>query len=478
MPRSATIVLDSSLAITAASPAAAALLGVAAPVLIGRPCRAVLACQGCEGNCPARRLLAGGVGLAEPVSARARESNRPVLISPELLTAPGLGGCRVALHLREPAAPSEVSALFSRRLLPLASVEGGLQSVLDELRLFCGADLAAIASYAQEEREVRWQMAAGQISGRVTEIRLRPGQGFAGRIVVSRRPLQTCSFPADLTRDPASYPIFLHEELRSGLGVPLEAGGRPVGVLMIGNRQSRRFGEDDRLVLGSVAEVIALAAENLRLFQAASRRAASSERRRLAEEVHDGLSQHLFGLRLLLSDVQESLAQGDPAEVQAGLRQVSRTLDKSLGEVRRLIQTLRGEEVAQPGLVDSLCDYLEYFCRMSGLEVELSLKLPAGREIHTPHGHEILRIAQEALANVHRHARASHVHVELAAEGAGYRLQVRDDGQGFDPAASQPPGHFGLKIMRERAGRTGSGLEIRSAPGEGTVVTVRFPGAP
>lgn len=472
----AMLVLDENRCIMAASPEAATLLGLSVPRLLGMPCRQALVCGlGNESLCPARQALAGLVADHAPLATSGRESGRRVLVTAQPLVESGRSGRRAVLYLRQPHLETDVAAQASRRLLPLTGVEDGLQSVLDDLRRLLGSDLAALALYDRDARQVQWQLASGNVSKRINEIRLRPGQGFAGRIIASLRPLETAAFPTDLTRNPTSYPIFLREELRSAVGVPLEAAGRPVGVLMVANRRTHRFTPEDRMVLSSVAEVVSLAAENVRLYREAGRRAQVTERRRLAEEVHDATSQHLFGLQLLLEDVQEALAGGDPGAVQDGLRRVSRVLDSSLLEVRRLIARLRGEVSEAPGFIAALCDYLEYFYRMSGLEVELSLPGDGSTEIITPHQHEILRIAQEALTNVHRHAGARHVQLEVSVQEQGFTLRIQDDGKGFDLRAPRPSGHYGLEIMQERARRTGSNLTIESAPGRGTVVTIYVP---
>lgn len=474
-PVNATIALDENLAVMAASPSAEGLLGVPVPRLLGMPCSSVLACCLAAGlACPARQARADVQGQEAAVTARAQVSGRRLLLEARLLVGPG-GGQQILLNLREPDTAGDLAGLVTRRLLPLADVEAGLQGVLDDLRRLFATDLAALALYDRDQREVQWQLAAGNVYPNLADIRLRPAQGFAGRIVASRRPLASAAFPADLTLDPASYPIFLKEELRSALGVPLSVQGHPVGVLMIGNRHVHQFADQDRRVLTAVAEVMALAAQNLKLYRETSRRAATQERRRLAEEVHDGLTQHLFGLQLLLADVQQSLAGGTAAQVEAGLAQVRRALDSSLTDVRRLIARLRGEEGEEPGFVPALCDYLEYFYRMSGLEVELAIQLPPGEDMNTPHGHDLLRIVQEALTNVHRHACARHVQVALAQLPESYVLTICDDGTGFDPAASTAPGHYGLHIMRERAQRTGCALTLSSSPGAGTTVTVCVP---
>lgn len=469
------VILDDRLTIVAASSQAASLLDTPPGSLIGRSCRATLGCcQQMGMDCPVQSALADPPVATGPVTTCTRGSGIRVLVTVQPLWDQDPSVRRAMVTLREATTDADLVSALSQQLLPLDAVENNLKQVLGSLRLLLGSDLAALARYDREHREVHWQLASGNQCSSVTDIRLRPGQGFAGRIVSSLRPLQTRSFPADLTPDPSSYPILLREEVCSALGVPLMVGGQPVGVLMIGSRSPRSYDDEDLRILNTVAGVMSLAASNVWLFRDAYRRAATQERERLAGEVHDGLSQQFFGLQMVLTSVQQALTSGDVAGLQEGLGDMRRMLDSSLVEVRSLISRLRGEANEPPGLVVALCDYLEYYGRMSGIEVELSLQIPLGTEIQFPQEQEIVRVAQEALMNVYRHAGARRVQVRLVAEGDGYRLSIVDDGAGFDSQAPQASGHYGLQIMRERAGRTGSSLDVRSAPGTGTEVTLWF----
>ncbi len=464
----AVLVLDDSLNITYASPTVTRLLGQPLADLVGQPCQAVLSCGCPTGPCPARQALSACGTPVRPLVLNVSGQTR-VLMASALPLLSATGPQLTLLTLREPAATG-IGAQFSS----LQHVEEGLQKILGETRELLKSDFAALALYEEQIGEVRWQLANGNLSPYVTEIRLRQGQGFAGQIISSDLSVHTCQFPQDVTGDPASYPIFQAEGLRSALGVPVRVGNRTFGVLMVANRQIHTYSDTDQRVLGAVADTIALAAENLRLFQQAGLRAATAERVRLAEEIHDGMSQNLFGLHLLLADVQQSLHCGELAAAEAGLERVVRMLGSSLAEVRRLIADLRGAPALSQGFLTGLCEYIEHYSRLSGLRPDLELTVPVGESADPPAGVEILRVAQEALINVHRHARATQVKVTIKVQGDQWRLQISDNGRGFDPGTAPPIGHYGLTIMRERATRCGATLEIQSAPGYGTVVSLQI----
>jgi len=450
-----TLVFDEWLKVSAASAACAPLLGVPADALVGMQCRDVLGCPTCLGDaCPLRQARAGEAaeGILPSVGG-----GLPLAVSSAPLTTGAGAGRLTIVHLRRDDSRHD-------------ALGAGLQAVLDGLRELLQSDMAALALYDESIKEVHWQVTSGSV-GDVTRIRLRPGQGFAGRIVMTDLPLRTFRFPQDLTADPGSYPIFLAEGLTSALGVPLRGKDRVLGVLMVANRTERQYSDEDLAKLMGVAGSISLAAEMICLYGEALRQ----ERSKLAQEVHDGLSQNLFGLKLLLFDLQQGLRDGPPHMVQSGISEICGLLDTTLVEVRRLITDLRGSSGTGVGLVSALSDQLAGFYRLSQLQVELAVRLAPGHEVHCRDVHEVLRIVQEALMNVYRHARATHVWVEVAPEEGAYRLTIADDGKGYDPHEAAPQGHYGLAIMRERAHRLKAELRVQSAPGQGTAVVLRIP---
>ncbi len=206
----------------------------------------------------------------------------------------------------------------------------------------------------------------------------------------------------------------------------------------------------------------------------ARRLAVLEERNRLAREMHDSLAQGLVGVILKLEAAEEAVA-ADPAQALPVVRTVREMARGVLDEARRSLQALR------PRLLDhaDLAAALERLGGEVGSQTRAAVRVsvrgrprPLGRDVEE----NLLRLAQEALQNAVRHAQARRIQVELAFDGRGARLQVEDDGRGFD-LARRSPGGLGLDIMRERAERVGGLLEVETAPGRGTRVRVRA-GAP
>ncbi len=201
----------------------------------------------------------------------------------------------------------------------------------------------------------------------------------------------------------------------------------------------------------------------------ARRLAVLEERNRLAREMHDSLAQGLVGVILRLEAAEETVAS-DPSQAIQVVRSVREMVRGVLDEARRSLQALR------PRLLDhaDLAAALERLGGEIGSQTQAAVRVsvrgrprPLGREVEE----NLLRLAQEALQNAVRHARARRIQVELRFEGRGARLQVEDDGCGFDLAVRRLAG-LGLDIMRERAERVGGMLVVETAPGRGTRVQV------
>lgn len=207
------------------------------------------------------------------------------------------------------------------------------------------------------------------------------------------------------------------------------------------------------------------------LYEQAQELASLQERQRLARELHDSVSQALYGIGLGAHTAQETLVC-DPEQARASLAYVIALTEAGLAEMRALIFELRPESLEMEGLVAALTKQvavLETRYHMSvdvslGAEPDLSLELKR----------VLYRIAQEALHNIVKHARASTVAIQLAQMDNEICLQVRDNGRGFNPAGPFP-GHFGIRSMQERAMKMGGIFTIESAPEQGTSIAVRMP---
>jgi two-component system sensor histidine kinase DegS len=203
--------------------------------------------------------------------------------------------------------------------------------------------------------------------------------------------------------------------------------------------------------------------------------AQEAERSRLAREVHDGPAQALSNAIFQVEHV-ERLVESDPALARSELRFLRELLRRELGDVRSFISELRPPRLEEVGLNGSIHDVVEQMRTLTGLPIDASLEAESnalGGGAQTV----VLRVVQEALQNVRKHAAASSASVATRIEGRDWVVEVRDDGRGFDPGAVAAHGrrNYGLQFMRERAELIGARLDVRSRPDGGTVVRLAIP---
>jgi signal transduction histidine kinase len=260
--------------------------------------------------------------------------------------------------------------------------------------------------------------------------------------------------------------------IRSVMWVPLVVRGQIIGNLSITHPTPHAYGPREATLALAIARQAAVAIENARLHERARQAAVLEERQRLARELHDSVTQALYGISLYAEAAGRALADGETEPVAANLREISETTREALGETRLLLFELRPPLLEEQGLAAALRARLQAVESRAGLEVGFECH---GQERLAPDKEqELFRLAQEALNNVlkHAHARRVQVCLELAADRAV--LEAADDGVGFEPSL-RGRGGFGLPGMRERAERLGGTLQIESSPGAGTRVRVEVP---
>jgi two-component system, NarL family, sensor histidine kinase DegS len=203
--------------------------------------------------------------------------------------------------------------------------------------------------------------------------------------------------------------------------------------------------------------------------------AQEAERSRLAQEVHDGPAQALSNAIFQVEYIERVLDE-DTRAAHNELRFLRELLRRELGEVRTFISQLRPPLLDELGLDGSIMDAVEGMASLTGATVVTDLHAP-GERLNPGQQTAVLRIVQESLQNVRKHAGSSHTVVSTKLDAANWLLEVSDDGRGFDvgTVAARGRRNFGLQFMRERAELIGAQFEVRSRPGGGTVVWLSIP---
>jgi signal transduction histidine kinase len=260
-----------------------------------------------------------------------------------------------------------------------------------------------------------------------------------------------------------------HPQMRSFLGVPIVARGEVIGALYLTEKDDGFSAADEKLI-ALLAAHAAIAIENARLHERSRELSIVEERNRLARELHDNVTQRLFGVALA-AESASTLLDRDKDAVAAELARVGELARGAMEELRAVVFELRPGSLEAEGLATVLRKHVDVLRRVSGRAIELHVndapRLPSGPAA------QVFRIAQEALGNALRHAEAEHIRVKLENGSGRLVLSVADDGCGFDPAAVRGR-RLGLTSMEERATELGGTLSVSSSE-TGTTVRLEVP---
>lgn len=270
--------------------------------------------------------------------------------------------------------------------------------------------------------------------------------------VIDRREAETSDGP--LSTDPSM----------SGAVIPIRVRDTTVGLLAA-ERRGQPWTQEELREIQSVADADAVRLDAALLFDEVRTLATAEERQRLAREIHDGVAQEVASLGYLIDDVTARA----PEAVLPDLRRLRDELTRVVGELRYSIFDLRREIGPGASLTSVLADHARHVGETAGIAVHLELAESPAR-LRPAVESELLRIAQEAIANARKHSRAQNLWVTCVVDAPEVYLRVEDDGKGLSPPREDS---FGLSIMRERAVRAGCSLTVAPRPGGGTSVEVQ-----
>ncbi len=373
------------------------------------------------------------------------------------------------------AVSDAVLAVASQR-----SVEQVLQQLVDSARELAGARYAALG-IPDGDGGFRSFIVSGMSDGLIAAMGPLPRtHGMLGAMLEGPEPFRT----DDIHRDPRFRGWWpqQHPDMRSFLGVPIVAGDEVIGAFYLTEKERTEgqtgppggvFDDADQELMELLAAHAAIAITNARLYERSRELSIVSERNRLALELHDVVSQKLFSL-VLSAEAAKTMLDRDAEAARAQLARLGQLAREALAELRSLILGLRPPELRRDGLQGSLRKEIEMLSQIHGTKVELHADGIATTDPERDLA--VLRIAHEALGNALRHSGADLITVTLSDGDGGLRLEVADDGSGFEPARAEVRSkHLGLTSMEERAGELGGRLQIDSVLGAGTTVTLELP---
>ncbi len=345
------------------------------------------------------------------------------------------------------------------------------QQIVDSARELVGARYAAVGVFNSDRELERFvfsgisQVEAGRIG------HLPTGRGLLGVVLDEKGPLRV----ARISEHPLSvgFPPN-HPPMTRFLGLPIAAGEQVLGNLYLTDKtDGTEFSESDAEFVGMLATHAGVAIQNARLYEEVGRLAIVDERSRIGMDLHDGVIQSIYAVGLNLETIHLLMDQ-DPAKAQELISQAIAGLNDAIRDIRNFILDLRPRRF-QGDLAGGLAQLVREFQAntMVKVDVQVSDQLPIS--LPPSVSLAIFLTAQEALANIARHARASKVRLELEDSGKAVTLSVVDDGQGFDVLQQHQMMGHGLANMRARAEELHGSFDVSSVPGTGTSITLAFP---
>lgn len=265
----------------------------------------------------------------------------------------------------------------------------------------------------------------------------------------------------------------LKSSIRSLLIVPLISDEQSIGAILVGSCRPQGFNQRQSSLLQAVAGQFTLVIQNSKMISKIEFQAMMEERRRLAREIHDGLAQTLGFLKLQAAQLKTYFAKEEFDNFQTALDQFYKNLSDVYIDARHAIDGLR-INIEPDGLKDWLLEIAAEFEEITNLHIEFrnfQIKTEVSPEIQS----QLMRIVQEALSNVRKHAHASRVWIDCYNDHNDLYLNINDDGRGFEPEDVSGPSQHGLKGMRERADLIGADFQVISGQGNGTEIKVRLP---
>lgn len=355
----------------------------------------------------------------------------------------------------------------ARELEAVARVSAAATSILEETHLLRTLHDLANDQFQDYDIQIRTFETDYQLSEIFDASSEASNDGNISRIV--KDAVKSQALIINDIRRPTPYKFTpITDHVKSIMVIPLLAGERLLGVLEIQSDVINRFTAYDKRVMSTLADLIAVAIQNARLYRRAQAYAALEERNRLARELHDSVSQALYGIALGARTARKMLDR-DPAQVAKPLDYVLSLSEAGLAEMRALIFELRPETLEKEGLVEALDKQVTMLKARYGIEVETTFCPEPDIPLTIKEG--LYWIAREAMHNVVKHAQASLVRLTIDYTDRQLVLTVLDNGVGFDPG-SDFTGHFGLKSMSERCRQIGGELIIKSRPGEGSQISI------
>ncbi len=379
-----------------------------------------------------------------------------------------------ALSLARATAEEWTNALvkISRCIIEMDDPVQALRTILRTGQQLLNADVAVLGLWSEdgEKLQIKYRAAKNDPNDEVIDENFQ----IDPLIVDTMRETVTRRYPEDYP--PRKEPLFFYRidhEIKNALMVPLKLENQPFGGIWVGRLEAIGFTETEQIGLESLADQAAIAITHATMASRLQSLAVLEERGRIGREMHDSLAQVLGYLRLETQTLEALVQQNNQDMVLKKLNQFRQNIDTAHADVRENILSLRTALSNQGGTIPGLQEYLTEFGLQTGIRTIFENTLTGELDLSPIAETQMVRIVQEALANIRKHAQAKNVVVKLTALPSYLSVKIMDDGIGFDQKVDRK--RFGLQTMRERAESAGGSLSIDTSPGKGTQVDLRLP---
>jgi two-component system sensor histidine kinase NreB len=368
-----------------------------------------------------------------------------------------------------------------------------LNIALDNVLELISGTIGGILLLDEDTKTLYYRIQRGLSAKYAKEMRVRLGEGIAGRIAQTGEPVLL----EDISKDQRSArrDLIALEGLKGYVGIPLKAKNRVIGVMSVASHVAGQFGADDMSLLNSIGDYLGTAIEQAKLYGQLARAgeryrallrhaltAQEEERKRIARELHDETSQALTSLTLSLQaiiGIAEVKGIKD-AEFMGKLRTTHAYTVRAGNEVVKLMKELRPTLLDELGMPAAIHHYAKDSLQAQGINVSAEFR-GTNRRFAPETEVTLFRIAQGAIGNILEHSEAKDVSIKLKCNASECVLCIEDDGKGFDVSKVtrvDPSGRgVGFFTMKERASLVGGTCRIESQPGQGTKITVKVPRA-
>ena len=354
----------------------------------------------------------------------------------------------------------------------LADLTGVLQRIVNATQELIGADYVALG-VPNKEGYLDAFLHAGMDNETAREIPHYPhGLGLLGAIIHEEKTIRIDSIQND--HRSVGFPKG-HPPMVPFLGVPIRAGDEVLGNLYLTNlKGGRNFTEFDEELVELLAAHAAVAIQNARLYEQVGRLAIVEERTRIGMDLHDGVIQSIYAVGLTLES-SRMVMQNDPADAEVLVDQAIHALNSTIRDIRNFILDLRPHRFSG-NLEAGLGRLMREYQANTMIPVTHTFDPIELENLPTSVARSLFLTTQEALANIARHAHASHVYISLIRENDDeIALRIRDNGVGFDVQSKNYSVGHGLSNMRARAEDLNGSFEIVSVPGDGTSILLVLP---